>query len=116
MKKVAIPVTSGLLSEYFEQCDYYQIFDIAGRNIRSEKIVKPPGGNITKLPEWVADKGITDIISYKIDKCIITLFAPFRIDLFVGIAVNSPQNLVNDYMNGKLMSDEKIINEIMSAE
>jgi predicted Fe-Mo cluster-binding NifX family protein len=116
MKKVAIPVTNDQLSEYFEQCDYYEIFHIGRENTQSEQIEKPPGEDITKLPGWAAGIGITDIIAYKIDKRIITLFTSFRINLFVGIPVNTPQRLMKDYMSGKLMSDEKIINEIMSAE
>jgi predicted Fe-Mo cluster-binding NifX family protein len=116
MKRVAIPVTNGLLSEYFEQCDYYKIFDVEGRNIRSKKIETPPGKELTKLPEWAAGMGITDIIAYKIDKSIITSFTSFSINLFVGIPVNSPQNLIKDYINGKLVSDEEIINAIIAAE
>ena len=96
MKRVAIPVTNGLLSEYFEQCDYYKIFDVEGRNIRSKKIETPPGKELTKLPEWAAGMGITDIIAYKIDKSIITSFTSFSINLFVGIPVNSPQNLIKE--------------------
>ncbi|HDR50794.1 MAG TPA: hypothetical protein ENN90_04110 [Mariniphaga anaerophila] len=116
MKRVAIPVTNGQLSEYFEQCDYYEIFHIGSENTQIEKMENPHGGDITKLPEWVAGIGITDIITYKIDKHIINLFTSYRINLFVGIPVNSPHNLIKDYMNGKLISDQKIINEIISAE
>jgi len=113
MKRVAVPVVKGQLSEYFGQCNHYEIFEIDEGNVKSEEIEIPPKEDITKLPEWAASEGITDIIAYKIDKRIITLFAPFRINLFVGIPISSPRNLIVDYINGKLKSDEKIISEIM---
>jgi len=114
MKRVAVPVVKGKLSEYFGQCNHYEIFEIRDEDIRSETIEVPPKEDITRLPEWAASIGITDMIVYKIDKRIITLFAPFRINLFVGIPINSPRNLIEEYLNGNLKSDEKVISEIMS--
>ncbi len=114
MKRVAIPVVGGRLSEYFGQCDHYEIFEINDGNVISEEIEIAPKEYITKLPEWASVEGITDIIVHRIDKRIITLFAPLRINLFVGIPVNTPRNLIEDYINGKLRSDEGIISEIMA--
>jgi predicted Fe-Mo cluster-binding NifX family protein len=114
MKRVAIPVVKGLLSEYFGQCNHYEIFELDGSNVRSEELEVPPKDEITKLPEWAASEGITDIIAYKIDKRIIKMFTSFRINLFVGIPINTPRNLIEDYINGRLKSDEKIISQIIS--
>ncbi len=113
MKRVAIPVVKGKLSENFGQCNHYEIFDIDEGIAKSEEIDIPPEKYITKLPEWVNRKGITDIIAYKIDKSIITLFSAYKINVFVGIPVNTPRNLINEYINGKLKSDEKIISQII---
>jgi len=113
MKRVAIPVVGGQLSKYFGQCDHYEIFEINEGYVISEKAVIPPEKYAEKLPEWASAEGITDIIVYMIEKRIITLFAPLRINLFVGIPVNTPRNLIGDYIDGKLKSDERIISEIM---
>ena len=43
---------------------------------------------------------------------IISLFAANKMNLFVGVKVNSPEKLIDDYRQGKLKSDEKIISEI----
>jgi predicted Fe-Mo cluster-binding NifX family protein len=113
MKRVAIPVVNGHLSEYFGQCNHYEIFSIDDNTIKSEAVEIPPKSDILKLPEWAAGEGITDIITYKIDKQIMGLFSPYRINLFVGIPIESPRNLIDDYLNGRLKSDEAIIAEIM---
>jgi predicted Fe-Mo cluster-binding NifX family protein len=112
MKKVAIPVVQGRLSEYFGHCNHYEIFEIEGNEIQSNAIEMPPCKDLTKLPEWAAQQGITDIIVYKVDKRIISLFSRHKINLFVGIAINTPQNLIEDYLSGRLRSDEKIIQKL----
>ena len=113
MKRVAIPVSNGMLSEYFGRCNYYKIFEISENNIVQEKKEIPREKDITRLPEWMAEKRISDVITYKVDKQIINLFSSYRINLFVGISIDTPQNLIEDYINGNLKSNEKIISEII---
>ncbi len=113
MKRVAIPIVNGRLSENFGQCNHYDIFELDGLIVKSEQLEIPPKDDITKLPEWAANEGITDIIAYKIDKRIIKMFTFFRINLFLGIPIDTPRNLVEDYVNGRLKSDEKIISQII---
>ena len=114
MKRVAIPVVKGKLSEYFGGCSYYEIFEIENGQVKSEELEIASTKNINQLPEWAASKGVTDIITYKIDKCIINLFITLRINLFIGITIDTPDNLIDDYINGKLKSNEIVISEIMA--
>ncbi len=114
MKRVAIPVIKGKLSEYFEKCHYCEIFEIDGDNVKSNEIEVPPS-DITQLPEWAVKQGITDFIVYKIDKNIIKLFTKEKINIFIGIRIDSPEKLVEAYVNGTLKSDEKVISEITSG-
>ena len=112
MKRIAIPIVKGKLSEYFGQCSHYKIFDVDSKNIHSDRIEVLLYKDITTLPEWALKQGITDIIAHKVDKKIISLFINKKINLFVGISINTPDMLIEDYINGHLKSDEKIINEI----
>ncbi len=114
MKRVAIPVIKGKLSEYFEKCHYCEIFEIDGDNVKSNEIEVPPS-DITQLPEWAVKQGVTDFIVYKIDKNIIKLFTKEKINIFIGIRIDSPEKLVEAYVNGTLKSDEKVISEITSG-
>ncbi|MBN2610550.1 MAG: hypothetical protein JXB00_03250 [Bacteroidales bacterium] len=114
MKKVAIPVVDGKLSEYFGGCNHYEIFSVDAGFVKSEEIEKRPEISIAKIPGWIAGKGVTDIITHRIDKRIINDFIPYGINLFIGIAVNSTHRLIEDYLSGNLRSDEKIISEIMA--
>jgi len=112
MKRVAIPIVKDKLSEYFGQCNYYKIYDVDNGNVKNNSSEVPPDQDLMNLPIWAANQGITDVIVHKIDKKIITLFAGKKIDLFVGVDINSPAILIEDYLNGNLKSNERIIKEI----
>ena len=110
MRRVAIPISKGLLSEYFGQCNHYQIFELDGKHVHSHQLEVPPFKDVEKLPEWAASKGITDVITYRLDNQIIPLFSSNKITLFVGIPIDTPESIINSYMNGTLVSNSSVIN------
>lgn len=111
-KRVAIPVTNEQLSENFGECSHYEIFEIDGNKVDRQEANFPAGTVATELPVWLEEKGITDVITFKVNPKIINLFVSKKVNLFVGVPMDSPQKLIEDYMQGKLESDEKIIQEI----
>ena len=112
MNRVAIPLVDDRLSEYFGQCSHYEIFEIDNKTIKSSRIGIPTHPDMEKIPDWVIEKGITDIITHKMDKRIFSLFRDTKINLFVGIPIDSPAVLIQSYLNGSLKSDTRIIHEI----
>lgn len=116
MKRVAIPIVNERLSEFFGECNHYEIFDIDKNQSKRKSAHMPAGIETTDLPSWLEKQGITDVIAYKVNREIISLFASKKVNLFVGIRIDSPENLIEDYLNGKLESDKKIIAEITKTE
>ena len=116
MRRVAIPVTNQLLSEYFGECSHYEIFEIDRKVLNRKEMEIPVGASMTDLPEWLEKQGITDVITYKVNSKIISLFASKKVNLFVGIPINPPQILIEDYLNGRLESNKRIIEEITHIE
>ncbi|MCK4921510.1 MAG: hypothetical protein KAS71_10720 [Bacteroidales bacterium] len=112
MKRIAIPIKEGKLSEYFGQCGYYEIFEIENNSIQANTLEVPPVKDIDKLPDWIVSQGITDVIAHKIDKSVISLFSKLKVNLFIGIPINTTNILVDDCLNGQLKSDFKIIKGI----
>ena len=112
MKKVAIPVIEGQLSQYFGQCSHYLVYEIEGNHIIFKQLEVPFFDDLTDLADWAARQGITDIIAYKIDQRIISRFISNKINLFLGVRSDTPQALIEDYLNGRLKSDGRIIKEI----
>lgn len=112
MRRVAIPISKNELSEFFGECNHYEIFEIE-KDIVNRKLIEIPSNmDITELPKWLKNQGVSDVIAYKVNKKIITLFASNKVNLFVGVAKKLPQDLIDDYLQGKLESDKNIIEEI----
>jgi hypothetical protein len=116
MKRVAIPVTNNQLSEFFGGCNHYEIFEIDKKVLRSYELRVPAETSIPDIPGWLEKQGVTDIIAFKVNKNIISRFASRKVNLFVGVPVETPQKLIDEYMQGKLESDKKIIAEITESE
>jgi predicted Fe-Mo cluster-binding NifX family protein len=112
MRRVAIPIVDNKLSESFGGCNFYEIFEIEDGEVRKSSVEVPTVNTVDELPKWLEQRGISDVIVYKIKKEIISLFAARKINLFVGITQDTPENLIHFYLEGNLESDEKIIQEI----
>jgi len=112
MKRVAIPISNNRLSEYFGGCNYYEIFEIEGRNIQKKTFELPIISDVRELPKWLKDQGVTDVIAYKVNRQIISLFASKKVNLFVGVPQKTSETLITDYLQGKLESDKNIIIEL----
>lgn len=115
MKRVAIPVANQQLSENFGECNYYEIYETDKKILSKRTALLPAGMAITDLPGWLKNEGISDVITYRVNPEIIKLFAANKVNLFVGIPIGSPEKIIDDYLQGKLESDKKIIAELTTA-
>jgi predicted Fe-Mo cluster-binding NifX family protein len=112
-KRVAIPVINNVLSEYFGQCSHYEIYESDGKTAVWTKIAMPHNMAVSQLPEWLEEQGITDVIAFKVNPEVIHQFASRKVNLFVGVPIDTPQKLIEAYLQGKLESDGKIIKELV---
>ena len=113
MKRVAIPIVNNKLSENFGECNYYTIFEIDKKIKSSKTTLLPDGIKLQELPVWLKNEGVTDVITYKVNRLIMNLFVAEKINLFLGIAIDTTEKIIDDYMQGKLVSDGKIISELI---
>ncbi len=112
MKRIAIPVNDGILSGNLGECTHYEIFDIENSHVRGVEVVVPPENDVNTIPEWLVNMGVTDIIAYKIENKFISILINNKINLFIGIKPATTSFLIEDYQNGNLKSDLRIIHEI----
>jgi predicted Fe-Mo cluster-binding NifX family protein len=112
MKRVAIPILNEQLGENFGECNHYEIYEIDKKITGKKTALLPVGLVLTELPEWLKKEGVTDVITYRVNREIINLFASKKVNLFVGIPIKSPDKLIDDYLKGKLESDKFIIAEL----
>lgn len=112
MVKLAIPVSNDVLSKIFGQCHHYEIIEIDNDNCTTKRQEIPPKDDAASLLQWIKNEGITDVIAHHIDGSFVNYFADTKINLFIGIHISSPDELVDEYLNGTLQSNANNLNKI----
>lgn len=102
MIKIAIPVTDGKLNAHFGHTDQFYVFEVNNDKITDKQTLDPPQHRPGVYPAWLASMGVTDIIAGGIGQKAISLFNQNKINVFVGVQLKAPEELVNDYINGTL--------------
>lgn len=110
MAKIAIPITHGKLSTKFSQCGHFDIIYVDQRNIVAKEQYKGCSETVEELNSWITDNGITDVIVHGIDKKWLTYFSDTKVNLYIGVKINSSDGLINEYLNGTLESNTNILN------
>jgi len=105
MKKIALPVRGNLLCEHFGHAQHFKVYDLENQMILKEETIKAPIHKPGLLPKWLAANKVTDVIVGGIGHNAIEIFHQNKINVFVGVAVKDPKELVNDYLDGSLETD-----------
>ena len=104
MTKIVIPVQGDLLSNSFNFCSYFLIYEIKDRQIVGKKIDFFPAQFKAKIDQW-SGSGITDVIVHYIDEHSLSVLTSTKINLFVGVKISSPDALIEEFLNGTLKSN-----------
>ena len=104
IKKVAVPVENGKLCEHFGKSNLFYVFKIKNNKIAGKEIFQPPPHDNGVYPKWLVEQGITDVITGGIGQKAIDIFLEAGINVFDGAPVDEPENLVQDFLAGKLES------------
>lgn len=109
MTKVAIPIEKDCLSHQFKDCSYYAVFTIKNSKVVKKETLKPSVKNADEFSDWFASLNITDVVTYQIKNEIIHSFIKKKINVFVGTNKLSPDELIDNYIHGKLTSNGEIL-------
>ena len=101
-KKIAIPVSNGLLDAHFGHCSHFAIIETEDNKIVSENLVEAPPHQPGLLPPWLAQKGVTDVIAGGMGGRAIQLFNQQGVNVFVGAPALSPKEITNGFLNNTL--------------
>ena len=108
MIKVAIPVTGDLLSKDFGECSHLVIYEINNKDITNKKTEDLLPLSENSLLKWAETSGITDVIAHSINNHSIRYLSNTKINLFIGVTINTPERLIDEYLKGTLQSNAKI--------
>ena len=106
MTKIAIPVTNGKLNSHFGHTHEFYVYGIKDDEIVETEALTPPHHEPGAFPKWLADKGVTDVIAGGMGQKAITIFNQNKINVFIGVPLKSPSELVIDFIQGSLETSD----------
>ncbi len=108
--KIAIPLAGDTLSAHFGHCDQFAIVSVdpESKVVKEELRLTPPGHEPGVLPTWLAEQGVTVIIAGGMGQRAQMLFTDKGIEVVVGAASETPEELVSHYLAGSLTTGENI--------
>jgi ATP-binding protein involved in chromosome partitioning len=108
--RIAIPLAQGNLSMHFGHCDQFAIFEIDNNNkqIISRNDETLPAYEPGVLPNWLQGMGVNIIIGSGMGQRAQQLFVQTGIQVVVGAHAGMPEELISDYLQGKLQTGENI--------
>lgn len=101
-KRIAIPMAGSLLSEHFGHCQAFAYVDVENNSISKITMMEPPEHQPGTFPKWVAANGATDVIAGGMGPMAVNLFNEAGVNVFVGAPLDTPTNLVNNFLARKL--------------
>ncbi len=101
-KRIAIPMAGNMLSEHFGHCQQFAYVDVENNVISNIVMMDPPEHQPGTYPRWVADNGATDVIAAGMGPMAVNLFNEAGLNVFVGAPLDTPVNLVNNFLADKL--------------
>ncbi|MBN2362795.1 P-loop NTPase [candidate division WOR-3 bacterium] len=108
--KIAVPVANGLLNAHFGHCDTFAIItaDKTSKKITNREDVPAPPHEPGLLPKWLGEKGVETIITGGMGNKARSLFVEMEIEVVVGAPIETPEKLVESYLEGSLKTGENV--------
>jgi len=106
----ALPLVGGQLSMHFGHCDEFALIDVdeSTKKITNKTVLKSPEHEPGLLPRWLHENGANLIIAGGMGQRAQTLFAQNGIKVVYGASVDTPENLVNSFLQGTLVTGANV--------
>lgn len=110
MKKIAIPVSNGNTALQFENSSQFLIYDLSASDslVTGRHFESGANNHPEKVPKMLADQGVDVVLTRWIRKDIAKTLCDNKIHVFVGVPIEEPDMLVEDYLDGDLVTDNRM--------
>jgi len=108
--KVAIPTAGGNLCLHFGHCEKFTIFDVdkSGKKINGKTEVVPPPHEPGIIPKWLNEQKVNAIIAGGMGMRAQQFFTQFGIEVIVGASSDTPQCVIEAWLNGTLTIGQNV--------
>jgi len=106
--RIAIPLADGRLAMHFGHCERFALIDADAETrkiLEREEITAPPH-EPGLLPRWLAERGANVIIASGMGSRAQGLFAARGIRVVTGASADSPERVVQAYLDGTLVTGD----------
>jgi predicted Fe-Mo cluster-binding NifX family protein len=107
-KRFAIPTTNGKLCSHLGRCEKFVIVEVEEEKILNEYLINSPEHQPGAYPKFLAEKGVNIIIAGGMGPDAHRIFQRNNIEVFIGVCLEKPKNLVKNYLNDELKKDKNI--------
>lgn len=106
--RYAIPVSAGVLSPHFGHCEQFALIDADEnkKSILKKEMVAAPPHQPGLLPPWLAGQGVQVVIAGGMGGNAISLFQQNGINVLLGAPSDTPEKVVIDYLQGRLVTGD----------
>ncbi len=108
MKIFAIPTINKKLCAHFGHCENFALVETRDDQIIKVDYVHPPEHQPGTYPKFLASKGVQVIIAGGLGVKAQELFTQNNIEVFIGINSDSPEKLVEQYLQDQLQSGQNL--------
>jgi len=108
--RIAVPVVQNRLSPHFGHCEKFVLFDVDVENkkiLHQESCAAPPH-EPGALPTWLHERETDIILAGGMGQRAQGLFEEKGIRVLIGAPSDAPQNIIENYLNGKLQLGDNI--------
>jgi len=110
MKKIAIPVIDGKLSAHFGHAPFFYMYHTENNKVVKEEMETPPTHEFGVIPNWLAEKNVTDMITGGIGPKAVEILNTNNINVFTGAPIDEPGKVIADFLNGTLKTTANMCN------
>lgn len=107
-KLFAVPTEQGKLCAHFGHCEKFAIVETEDQKIIKEDYVTPPVHEPGVYPQFLAQQGVTVIISGGMGQKAQRLFTQNNIEVCIGVNSGSPKELVEQFLNNNLQTGHNL--------
>jgi len=106
--KIAIPLTSGVISAHFGHCQEFAVFTIEDGKIVKEETLDPPAHEPGSHPSFLHQQGVTVVIAQGMGMKAQQLMQQNGIRVIIGTSSLPLKELVDMHLQGKLESGNNL--------
>ncbi len=106
----AIPTLQGKSCAHFGHCQSFAVVEVVDNTVGEVAFMDPPAHQPGTYPRFLADQGVNIVIAGGMGAMAQDLFRQNNIDVHMGVGVEEPRMLVEQFLSNELQTGDNLCN------